>query len=197
MRCDEMFIKKDESGCYRNEKFWEKDHNNKIIQLALMLNEFDPEIRHLDYLLSSCEEIFCTIRERVDEFDDGFVQDIEKCQELIKGVEDRIRIEIGIRIYGLYSNKFEEAMVEQNSENDKFHQEACEIADYAIQNHYYEVPEGYRSGEYCHEGCETAHYRFDIENYNHREPEKERLYGEVGHKDGKYYDRKTCTKANK
>lgn len=189
-----MFIEKDKNGCYKNEEFWEKDHNNKIIQLAIMLNEFDPEIRHLDYLLSNCEEMFCTIRERVDEFDDGFIQDIKKCQELIKGVEERIRIEIGIRLYGLYCNKFEKAMIKQMAENDSFHKEACEIAEHAIQNHYYKVPEEYDSGEYIHDGCKTAHYRFDIGNYNESDPEKPKLYGQIGHKDGLFYDRKECIK---
>lgn len=120
-----MFIKRDENGIWDNSTFWDTDTDIKIINFAIMLNEYDPKIRHLDYLLGSCEEIFCTIRERIDEFDDCYIQSLEKCNELICNLQDRIRVEIGMRIEGLYEGKFEKAMERENSQIAQFHKEAC------------------------------------------------------------------------
>lgn len=93
-------------------EYWINSKFTEIDMITKLLNLYDEQIRHLDYLHMNTESIEHFISEKLDEFPDGYDVDIKKCLDIIESLKQRILVEIGQRISGMYTIHWERNIID-------------------------------------------------------------------------------------
>lgn len=81
-----------------------------------LIVSYDDQIMKNYGLNSIVDEIYCTIRENLEQFPDGFRQHLERCVNELKELEHKLWLENGMRI-GFIINKKRQELQVQNEDN--------------------------------------------------------------------------------
>ncbi len=81
-----------------------------------LLVSYDDQIMKNYRLNSIAEEIYCSIRENLEEFPDGFYQHLDRCMQELKELENKIWLENGMRL-GFIINRKRQELKAKNEDN--------------------------------------------------------------------------------